>query len=383
MRILLASTNWRIANDLAIGYAGVEIAGIVTSFGQALAAISESLPLERINTLVTDARLDASADDTAGLTLGTFLDAAHRADPNLRIVVVARSPRALDEVSQVGVELHVEHDMEHAAASLAQTLGLAPKSEVSVIIAVTGLQGGAGRTFVARNLAGVMADRFEHKRPEERGGVLLWEGDIKHPTLAFDASFPTATLDGGKRTIASLLNSRTPRGERAMTEIANSIISGDETKLGFDVLLAPHGIREVEAVYRAYPDLDDLRARYDGILEVLSRYYQAIVIDLGTDLLWDPMPRVALARADAIALVASPCPGGLSSVLAFKEIVRDYKMQNRVRLVLNQGIRHDPNYIAYLREHAEDTIGLAVALKTDPDANAWRELTIKLLELGR
>lgn len=383
MRILFVSNNWRIANDLSVGYAGVEIAGTVTTFGQALSAVRESLAVERIETLIAEARLAASVDEVAGITLPNFLDQLHRIDPGLRIVITARTPQALDEISQVGVELHVEHDIEHASASLAQTLGLAPKSEVSAIIAVAGLQGGAGRTFVARNLAAVMADKFEHKRPEERGGVLLWEGDIKHPTLAFDAGFPTATLDNGRRTIAALLNSRTPRGERAMSEIAASIVGGEETKLGFDVLLAPHGIREVEALYRAYSDLDELRVRYDAILEVLSRYYQAIVIDLGTDLLWDPMPRVALARADAVALVASPCPSGLSSVMAFKEIVRDYKMQNRVRLVLNTGIRHDPNYIAYLREHAEGTIELAVQLLTDPNANAWRELTIKLLELRR
>jgi cellulose biosynthesis protein BcsQ len=383
MRILFASSNWRIANDLSVGYAGVQIAGIVTSFGQALSAVRESLATERVEVLVAEARLEASSDEVAGLSLPNFLDQLHKIDPNLRIVVVAHTLQALDEISQVGVELHVEHDKEHAAASLAQTLGLAPKSEVSAIIAVTGLQGGAGRTFVARKLAEVMADKFEHKRPEERGGVLLWEGDIKHPTLAFDAGFPTATLDNGRRTIAALLNSRTPRGERAMSEIASSIVGGEETKLGFDVLLAPHGIREVEALYRAYPDMDELRIRYESILEVLSRYYQAIVIDLGTDLLWDPMPRVALSRADAVALVASPCPSGLSSVMAFKEIVRDYKMQNRIRLILNTGIRHDPNYIGYLREHAEGTIELAVLLKTDPDANVWRELTLKLLTLGR
>jgi cellulose biosynthesis protein BcsQ len=383
MRILFASTNWRMATDLASGYAEVDIVAIVSSYGQALATVEESLRVARVETIIIDARLDSLTDEVAGMNLVTFLAGLHQLDPELRIVVVSRNPGLLDEINQVGVELHIAHEVERAAANLARQLGLAPKSEVAIIFAITGLQGGAGRTFVARNLAGVLADRFERKKPGDPGGVLLWELDLKHPTLAFDAAFPSVTLDHGRRTIAAVLSGPPPRGDRAMERIMPGIIPGEETKFGYDVLLAPHGIREVESIYRTNPDLDDLRFRLDTILEALSRQYSAIVIDLGTDLIGDPGPRVAIARANVIAIVASPIPAGLSSVMAMRQIVSDLKISAKTRLVLNTGLRHDPAYIPFLREQAEGVIDLALQLPPDPSTNVWRELAVKLLELRK
>lgn len=379
MRILFATNNLRLPADLSAGYADLEIAGVVSSLSEALAAVRGAPKYAPIEAVILDAELNSPRDHEEKLTLEDALVALRKESDELRLVVTTDSAEPIEAVQRVGAQQFISYDQTRSAANLAAMLGLISRSKAATIIAVVGLQGGAGRTTFAQVIASALAERTENTNG--RGGVLLWEMDLKHPTIAFDQEIDLVTAHHGRRTIAKLLNAGPITGDESMPIIASSIISTNQSRLGYDLLLAPHGLREVMAIYQAYPQLLELRQRMAKILSVVSRHYQIVVLDTGTDLLSDPGASVALASASAIAVLATPSPAGLSSVMAMRTIIRDLHASKRSRLIINRVRRDDVNYLNYCQQAAGDVLPLLGVIPEGAPLTAFAALAPKLLEL--
>ena len=374
MRLLFASANYQLPADLAAKYAEVEIVGILPTF-EAVVTLAETEQAERpIDVVVLDALLD-----TPDLGLLTAIERLRAISADLRVVVLVRGTTQLDQVASAGGEPFLTTDPDAAAANLAQVIGLASKGDVALVIAVTGLQGGAGRTYLAQGLASALAERFPRRR-NERSGVLLWEVDMAHPSIAFDAAFPVASTDHGHRTIVQILDADAPKGVVSLKTVEPSIIREDETRLGYDVLLAPYGIRETLALYATNDSIDDLARRLTGVLEAVMRGYAVIICDTGVDP-FDPGTALALGRASSIVTVATPSPAGLRSLFGMRAIVSDMRATARAKVVINRAdSRSDGAYTGYAREIAEGIGELVAVLNEDAaSTDTWRKLADKLV----
>lgn len=381
MRLLLATHNYRLAADLVSAYADVNIVAVSASYAEAIEAAEEAarrgLP---IDAAIIDERLDAARDIDLEIELGTAISRIRAAAPASRVIVSTPSVAPIPEATDQGAELFVEHDPERVAANLAAKLSLLVKSDAATLIAVVGLEGGAGRSSVAANLASAIGEMLP-KRAD--AGVLLWEGDLKHATYAYTVgSFDPSLTESGRRTIRRLINS--DLSSASITEIKQAIIAKERiSHLGYDLLLAPYGIREVVGMYQSYTDLHELGAQLRTILELCRRSYSAVVIDTGTDFISDPMPALALSSADAIVVVASPSAGGLSNVRNMQEVLSDLHAVPRSFLVLNRtgGRTADGDKYQRLIEE-EGRNGLAVTARV-PEGNdnprVWNDLAVRLM----
>lgn len=381
MRILLATRNYRLAADLVGEFADVDIVGVASSFSEAIDEAEAAARAGRaINFAIIDERLNSNTDVEQGITLGHAIGKIRLASNAARIIVSTPSVAPIPEATDQGAELFVEHDPDRVAANLAAKMGLLPKAEAARIIAVVGLEGGAGRSNVAANLASSIAEQLPKS---SEGGVLLWEGDLKHATYAYTVgSFDPDLTERGRRTISKLLSM--DLSGAGIAELKSGAIARDRIPhLGYDLLLAPYGIREVLGLYQSYNDLHQLGNQLRTILEIARRHYEAVVIDTGTDFISDPMPALAMANADAVILVASPTPGGLSNVRNMREVLADIHALPRTHLVLNRigGRTPDANkYVSLIDAEGEN--GLPITLRvpegTD-DPRVWNALAQRVM----
>lgn len=380
MRIIFATNDLRLPADLTAGFAEVEITGVFGSYAEVLVAVSSAPSHAVIECVILAADLDSPRDREAKLDLEAVLERLRSLPGGHRLVVTTALAQPIAAVQRFGAEQFISLDPTRSAANLAALLGLTSRSEVAKIIAVTGLQGGAGRTTLAQAMAASLGAHIE-SRPG-RGGVLLWELDLKHPTIAFNQEIDLVSAHHGRRTVARLLNADLVEGDDGMRIINSAILSNDTTHLGYDLLLAPHGLREVLALYQAYPNLIELYNRLSKILEILSRHYQVLILDTGTDIVGDPGPAVALSHATAVCVVATASPAGLSSVMGMRVPISDRHISDRSRLVINRVRRDDAAYQRYMQTQAGEVIPLLAIIPDGAPEAAFAQLGSKLLELG-
>lgn len=384
MRILFATSDLRLPADLVAGYASVDVTGVLSSFAEAIDSIAAATQQNPIDTVVLSAELTAGRDRAAGMDLAEALMALRSANTSIRIIVATSTAEPLPGVQAAGAEQFIAHDRDRAASNLAALLNLVAKGEIAKIIVFAGLQGGAGRTTLAQAIGASITELLDQDRGSGRGGVLVWEMDLGHPTIAYDQDVDLITGSHGKQTIARLLNSTPVEGEEGMATITQSIIRSESSRLPYDLLLAPYGIREVVGILQSYPKLLELRTRMARILEIVSRHYRVIVLDVSANPYNDPGTQVALSAATAICVVATPSPAGLSSVLGMKNILADIHAQDRSRLVLNR-IRRDPvdaSYAKLCESQVRDTIEMIAQIPEGASPDVFPRIAARLLEIG-
>jgi MinD-like ATPase involved in chromosome partitioning or flagellar assembly len=382
MRILFGTPNIRLVHDIVTQYADVELAGVVGSWSECFDLIASAPDGHRIETVIVDAKLDSPLDRANGFSLYAALERFRTLAPELRIIVVTDSAEPIDGVDRVGAEQFIVHEPERAAGNLAALLRLAAKGETAKIIAIAGFQGGAGRTTIAQAIAANMSGLVE-PRQGGRGGTLLWELDLKHPTIAYNQDVDLVTSHHGRRTIAKLINDAPIKGDDGIAKLMSAVVSGEAVGLPNDLLLAPHGIREVLGLFQAYDRLREWRERLAAILATVSRVYQVAVLDLSTDPFTDPGTQLAFEHATAIAVVAAPSPAGLSSVLAMREIIRDIHAEDRTRLILNRIRRGDAEYARLCVAAAQGAMSVIAQIPEDSLTDqVARQLAEHLFNIG-
>jgi len=362
MRILFVTETPTVAAQIAENYGGVEIVGVVRSYSDgvriASGAASGGHPVE---VLVAMDSISDPIDRAAGYDLGRLIGSVKSTNASSRLVVLSLSGELTTAAADLGATMLRITDRGPVDSAIAELLALAPKSEIARVITVTGLQGGAGRTTIAQMLAFSLGEK---RRPGTKG-VLLWEIDLKHPTLGFQIEVDLVSAHHGRRTIAGLLNGEPINRSDDPRVIAPYIIPAESgSKLPYDVLLAPHGIREVMNFFKSNRDLNDLAERLRVIIEIARRAYAYIIIDTGTDFFYDPAPAVAIGAADAVCIVATPCAAGLSSVTAARHLIGDLRRLDSTRLVLNR-LSGDPANRRYTAEIAPAAGGIALAARID------------------
>jgi MinD-like ATPase involved in chromosome partitioning or flagellar assembly len=389
MRIVFATSNLFIPTDLARKYADVEIIGGMPSFSATISVVRDTQGgISPVEVAVLEARLISAIDTEAKMSLSKAIAELRMINPDLRIVVSTPSPMTAADLDGQEVDVLVEIEQRRAAANLATHLQLSPIEDVARIFTIASLQGGAGRTYVAKNLAATFVPALRDQVQEGRGGVLLWELDLHHPTLGFTTGFSPATLDNGRRTVAGLLNADTLSLEGSvdavMSKVLPFIIPMNENPIGCDLLLAPHGLREIMAVYQAYPDLPELQHRLSRILDILSRYYKVIVIDTGYDLLTDPGATLAISRADVLVGVVAPGPAGLSAATGLGIIISDMSLGQKTQIILNTGVQNDQSYIPFMKEIFNKTpMAEPILLGAAPRQVFWIAVAERLGEMRR
>ena len=348
MRLFLATRNFAIVDDLTSRWADVEVEGVAGSYTDILEAVART---GDVACAILDTRLDAEVDRDRGRSIDDAVREIRRAHPSIRLIVLAPAGITVPAVDEGGAELVVVNSGERSAANIAQALGLTAKADAARVIAVTGLEGGAGRTTIARAIAASAAERVG-KPGDGRGGVLLWEFDVRRPTaIAFDLDAPSSlVLDGGRRTMARLLGDAPFMPERVIDAVAEAVVPAESARLPYDVLIAPYGIREILAALGSEIRLDALEARLREILAAVSAHYRVVVLDCPNDPVIDPQMMLAIGAADAITVVATPSPSGLSSVVAMSEILSDLRAIERSRLVLTKVNREARAYLAAINE---------------------------------
>lgn len=140
---------------------------------------------------------------------------------------------------------------------------------------------------------------------------------------------------------------------------------------GLHVLAAP-------ADPRAMADLTP--EHYARLLAVLDRFYEVVLLDLGTGLT-DPLARLALERSDQMVLVSTPEWVCAERVLAALDDLRATRAAERATVVLNQappeGAAERQVVEAAFRRH---DVGARVAIPYDPQLRAM--LDAGALDLG-
>lgn len=353
MRMLFALESPAIPAAIAEKYGDVEVVGTVRSYSDAI-RITQGTPTgQPIEVLIASDAIADAGDRNANITIDRLLMTVKSANPSARLVILSARGELSAAAADMGAIAVQVADPTRASDSIGEVLNLAPRAEIARVITVAGLQGGAGRTTVARMLAEAFGERFR-PRPGQKG-VLLWEMDFKHPTLAYGIGIDAiGATDDGRRTIAGLLNAEAVERDADARVIAPFIVGADASKRPYDILIAPHGIRSVIGFYKSNGRLSEMRERIRALMEVVRRSYAAVIIDTGTDFFYDPGPAVAIGAADAICLVATPCAGGVSSVHAARQIIGDFRALERTRLVVNRVTSAGPQapYIDEMRNAA-------------------------------
>lgn len=345
MRFAFAVSNLRLPADLAATYDDVVVAGAFSAWTDLVAAVAHAPEDEPIDVVVLDRDLTASRDRATNLDLAGALSAIHTSAPKLRIVVVARNELDASLLSAYEAVGFLDLDPMLSARNLGKLLGLVDQSAVAKVIMVSGYQGGTGKTTMSRFVAAELAARYP-AQPGKRSPVLFWELDLAHPTLAFDREIDLLGTEGGKRTISRILNMGPIKVPDDQAKLDSSVVSAASSGAKYDVLLAPHGAREVMALMQSYnDDLVALRDRLRAILELAKRSYRYIVIDTGTDYISHPGAQVALESADAICLMSTPTAAGLSALASLEVIIGDRGLFERTRVFLNRGKGDDSPYL--------------------------------------
>jgi MinD-like ATPase involved in chromosome partitioning or flagellar assembly len=345
MRFAFAVSDLRLPADLASVYDDVELAGAFSAWTDLVGAV-RAAGEEPIDVAVLDRELTSGRDRTAGLDLEATLAALRAVSPRLRIVVVARGDLDPAMLARHEAESFLDLDTTTSARNLGKLLGLVDRSAVAKVLMVSGYQGGTGKTTMSRYVATELASRMAGKALPGRRGVLLWELDLAHPTLAFDREFDLLGTDGGRRTISRILNAGPLKVPDDLAKLEASVVARTDSGLPYDVLLAPHGAREVMSVMQAYgDDLVALRDRLRSVLELAKRMYTFIVIDTGTDYISHPGAQIGLESADALCLMSTPTAAGLSALLSLEVIIGDRGLTDRTRVFLNRGKRDDGPYL--------------------------------------
>jgi MinD-like ATPase involved in chromosome partitioning or flagellar assembly len=353
MRMLFALESPAIPAALVEKYGDIEAVGTVRSYSDAI-RITQGTPTgQPVEVLIASDALTDAGDRSANITLDRLLMTVKAANPSARLVILSARGELTSSAADMGAIAVQIADPLRASDSIGEVLNLAPRAEIARVITIAGLQGGAGRTTVARMLAEAFGERFR-PRPGQKG-VLLWEMDFKHPTLAYGLGIDAiGGTDDGRRTISGLLNAESIERDADPRALAPFIVGADASKRPYDILIAPHGIRSVIGFYKSNSHLSELRERIRTIMEVVRRSYAAVIIDTGTDFFYDPGPAVAIGAADAICLVATPCAGGVSSVHAARQVLGDFRALERTRLIVNRVASGGPQapYIDEMRNAA-------------------------------
>lgn len=176
-------------------------------------------------------------------------------------------------------------------------------------VAVVSPKGGVGKTTCTL-LAGDTLARHLHLR-----------------CVAIDANPDYGTLgslapDSGRsdRSLADLLRAREPVTPGEMRPYVSPLASG------LHVLAAPPAAEAMAALTEEH---------YSRLVELLGRFYELILLDLGTGLT-GPLARFALHRADQAVVVATPEWVTAERVLAALGEIRGRGVEGQLTLVLNQ-----------------------------------------------
>ena len=379
MRILIATRNFAFVEDLSENYADVDIWAAVGSFSEALNA------LERANggvdTVVLDSWLSSEADAIARQTIEKTLRDLRERYPEMRIAVLSAGGVTLPEVDEVGADHIIIGAGERRAGTLANKLGLIPAEKSARIIAVTGLEGGAGRTTVAMGLAAAAADRAG----KQQGGgsnVCLCEFDVRRPTsIGYDMDHQTTMIvDSGRRTIARLLGTAPFLGDTMAASLKSAVVTANLSGRQYDTLLAPFGMLEIDTVLGHEISTKALTERLNDIVTALASTYRVVVLDLPNDPVIDPTMMLGIRRAHALVVVATPTRSGLASLVAIAPPLREIGVIGKAKFVLNR-IGRGPLYVRYAAAMSQMVPEFRPSLEIDFDAKGdYGALATALLE---
>ena len=332
MRIVFATTNYALVDDLVRQYAGVEIGGILGAYSDAIGITSRSSEYEAIDCVVLDEHLASPRDDSSNLTIRSALAALRTISPSPRLVVLSTISGNEQEYMLLGALNVIVSASESSASNLAEVLDIEKKADTARLYAIAGIQGGAGRTRIAKGVATALA------ATAGRGKVLLWEADIFRPsTLAYDLESPANVVgDGGRKTVARLIGDVPfPVADR-VEALRRAVVTPEASHYPHDTLYAPYSMREILAVHGGEIDIQRLTESLTHILAAAQNTYRYVVADIGTNLILDPTPALLLRAADRIVLVVTPTAGGLSSALAYRDIFSDLHITDRSGVVFNR-----------------------------------------------
>ena len=379
MRILIATHNYAFVEDLHGNYADVDIWAAVGSFTEALNALERNAG--GIDTVVLDAWLSSEADAIAHQTIAKTLHDLREHYPEMRIAVLSAGGTTLPDIDEVGAEHVIISSGEKRAGALANKLGLIPAEKSARIIAVTGLEGGAGRTTVAMGIAASAAERAG-RRPNGGSSVVLCEMDIRRPTsIGYDMDHQTSMIvENGRQTIARLLGAPPFLGDTMISSLHSAIVTANLSRRPYDTLLAPYGMLEIDAALGHEISTTALTQRLGDIITALSATYRVVVLDLPNDPVIDPTMMLGIRRAHAWVVVATASRSGLASVVALSGPLRALGIIEKTKLVLNR-MGHKPTYASYAATMAQMVPDLKVSLEIEIDSRGeYTPLTTALLE---
>ena len=175
-----------------------------------------------------------------------------------------------------GLKGKLEQHEEHVDAQLRALAGVSRPN----VIAVVSPKGGVGKTTTSFLLGNLIAQ------------------SLKLRVVAVDANPDFGTL-------AALApdEARAQRSQVDLLEAADTIQTGAE--LHPYVSRLPTGLHLLGAPARAELMAQMTPERYDELLTLLRRFYEVIVLDLGTGIT-DPIAQFATKQADQVAVVATP-----------------------------------------------------------------------------
>ena len=300
MRIIFASTAFSQAAELSSFFADVEIVAVCNSFTDLLRVLREEREAhesghrEPVDAILLaenlDHKLDREGDGGEPLTLMRTIEQIRLIGPAELILVVNFSSTTLpdEDLRRFNIRPVIGDQVRIEGSPIQRYLDLRKIEGVSSIVVFAGLKGGVGRTTLALNYAASCV-KDETRSTEEQ--VLLWDMDFHASTLR--AILPdNAPLDLG---IDDALNSASLEWE----DVRRYIYPSSQSRLGFDILFAPEGVRDTIAFFQTNAGVRLLASKIARLLNEARLRYRTIVCDLGTDLFVSPLPAIALNQGVA------------------------------------------------------------------------------------
>ncbi|MHB1091371.1 MinD/ParA family protein [Thiobacillus sp.] len=181
-----------------------------------------------------------------------------------------------------------------------------PLKPLGKVIAVTSGKGGAGKTFVAANLAAALARRG-------------------HKVLVLDADLGLANLDVVLNLHPKITLHDVFTGKATLEE---AILQAPG---GFSVLLAGSGLVEYS---RLTPEVrNDLLRIIDGLVP----NYDIVLLDTGAGI--SDVVLFAVSLASEVLMIATPEPTSLTDAYATIKVLVSQQQRQTVRIVVNQAAR--------------------------------------------